>query len=106
MWRDEDGTAIVPAMSGDTDDRMAEAIEASSFIIICISPAYKNSANCRIEAKYSAARSKKGLLKIIYVMMDKDYTTHSSPRCIDGWLALMVGEDLWCLTFLLYTSMK
>ena len=34
------------------DDAMAEAIEQSSAVIVCISPAYKRSANCRMEGKW------------------------------------------------------
>lgn len=82
-------------MSGETDSRMAEAIEASSFVVVCVSSKYKDSANCRMEAKYSNSRAKKGLLNCVFVMMDSDYTTHSSPACVDGWLAFMIGDALW-----------
>jgi len=34
VWRDEVGSDVVPPMSGDTDDRMAEAIEASHAVVI------------------------------------------------------------------------
>jgi hypothetical protein len=52
VWRDEEGSSILPAMCGATDDAMAEAIEQSSAVIVCISPAYKRSANCRMEGKW------------------------------------------------------
>ena len=64
-------------MSGDTDDRMAQAVEASSFVIIAVSKPYKESPNCRIEAKYANQLMKKGKVKIIFVMMQKEYTTVS-----------------------------
>jgi hypothetical protein len=85
----------VPQMSGETDSRMAEAIEASSFVVVCVSSKYKDSANCRMEAKYTNSLAKKGMLNCVFVMMDSNYTTHSSPDCIDGWLAFMIGDALW-----------
>ena len=95
VWRDEDGSSIVPAMSGAVDDRMAEAIEASYAVIICVSPQYKESANCQMEAKYSNVLYKKKKLSIHYVMMDSNYHTNSDPVCVDGWLAFMIGGALW-----------
>jgi len=95
VWRDEEGSSIVGSMSGDVDDKMAEAIEASGYVIVCVSPQYKESANCRMEAKYAAARNKKGKLQIIYVMMCDDYHTHSQPEQVDGWLGFLIGEALW-----------
>jgi hypothetical protein len=91
VWRDETGSSIVPSMSGATDDCMAEAIEASCVVVVCVSPAYKESANCRMEAKYAGGRAKKGKLKFIFVMMDELYHTHSS-NAIDGWLGFMVSS--------------
>ena len=95
VWRDEVGSALVGGMSGDVDDRMAEAIEASGYIIVCVSPQYKESANCRMEAKYAAARNKKGKLQLIFVMMCENYHTASQPDSVDGWLGFMIGESLW-----------
>ena len=28
-------------------------------------------------------------------MLDKNYTTVSSPNCADGWLGIMIGDALW-----------
>ncbi len=95
VWRDEVGSTCVPAMSGAVDDRMAEAIEASYAVIICVSPQYKESANCQMEAKYCNALHKKKKLNLHYVMMDTDYHTNSDPVCVDGWLAFMIGDALW-----------
>ena len=74
---------------------MAEAVEASCFVVICVSSSYKESANCRMEAKYAGIRKNKGLLECVYVMMDKNYTTCSSPKSVDGWLGMRVGDSLW-----------
>ena len=70
-------------MAGATDEKMAEALEAASVCIIFVSKQYKESPNCRMEAKYANQLYKKGKLRIIYVMMQQDYTTASSPECID-----------------------
>lgn len=35
-----------------------------------------------------------GLLQIIYVMMEEDYTT-VSEEFVDGYLGLMIGSQLW-----------
>jgi hypothetical protein len=95
VWRDEEGSSIVPPMSGDIVETMAEAIQNSLVIVVCVSPEYKESANCRAEAKYARAREGRGGLKLIYVMMDENYHTKSSPRQVDGWLGFMVGTELW-----------
>jgi hypothetical protein len=95
VWRDEEGSLCVPAMSGSTDDCMASAIEHSHSIIICVSPAYKASANCRMEAKYANDMHKRGKVKLVFVMMEQGYTTRSSPEYVDGWLGLMIGDHLW-----------
>jgi hypothetical protein len=95
VWRDEEGSRCLPAMSGSTDDCMADAIEHSHTIIICVSPAYKASANCRMEAKYANDMHKRGKVKLVFVMMDQSYTTRSSPEYVDGWLGLMIGDQMW-----------
>ncbi len=95
VWRDEEGSQCVPAMSGSTDDCMAAAIEHSHTIVICVSPAYKASPNCRMEAKYANDMHKRGKVNLVFVMMEQGYTTRSSPEHVDGWLGLMIGDQLW-----------
>lgn len=95
VWRDECGSSLVSQMGGHTDSKMAEAIELSAFVIICVSLAYKESANCRMEANYANQLAKKGILRTAFVMMQSDYTTVSSPHSVDGWLGFMVGDALW-----------
>ena len=94
VWRDEEGSAIVPSMSGDTDERMAQAIEASHAVIVCVSPQYKESVNCRSEAQYCKGRRKSHGLQLLYVMMDNEYTSVSKTT-VDGWLGFMLGTELW-----------
>jgi hypothetical protein len=95
VWRDEEGSPLVPPMREAVDDVMADAIEKSSTVIICVSKQYKSSANCRQEGAYANARKKKGLVKLLYVLMDAAYTTHSVPDVVDGWLGMMLGDALW-----------
>jgi hypothetical protein len=64
-------------------------------VIVCVSRQYKQSSNCRMEAKYANDRFKRGRLKLLYVMMDAQYTTRSEPECVDGWLGIMLGDALW-----------
>ena len=95
VWRDEEGSAIVPSMSGDTDERMAQAIEASHAVVVCVSPQYKESVNCRSEAQYCKVWKKSHGLQLLYVMMDNEYTTVSKTQTVDGWLGFMLGTELW-----------
>jgi hypothetical protein len=48
-----------------------------------------------MEAKYANQMSKKGKLKLVFVMMESNYTTVSTPDCCDGWLGIMLGDQLW-----------
>ena len=91
VWRDEEGSSLVGPMSGDIVERMAEAIQNSYAMIIFVSPQYKESINCRSEAKYARACG----LKLIYIMLDSMYTTVSAPSRVDGWLGFMIGSELW-----------
>lgn len=77
-------------MKGDTVEAMAEAIEGSYLVLMCMSSAYKESANCRLEASY-AHKSKKN---VIPLLVEEGY----SPT---GWLGLLVGNALW---YAAYTS--
>jgi hypothetical protein len=95
IWRDEEGSNLLPSMQGDIEDSMAEAIQRSYAMIVFVSSQYKESVNCRAEAKYARAREANGFLRLIYVMVDENYHTRSSPRAVDGWLGFMVGSDLW-----------
>ena len=94
-WVDTAGSALVGPMAGSTDEVMAAAVEASSHVVVCVSKDYKLSPNCRQEGSYARQQEKKGKLKIIYVMMQQQYTTVSSPECVDGWLGIMVADKLW-----------
>jgi hypothetical protein len=97
VWRDEEGSSIMGPMSmtGNTLDAMTEAVEKSYMMIIFVSPEYKESTNCRTEGLYGFKRAANSGLKLLYVMMNENYTTESRPVAVNGWLAGMVGAELW-----------
>ena len=64
-------------------------------MIVCISPQYKESVNCRSEAQYCKVWKKSHGLQLLYVMMDNEYTTVSKTQTVDGWLGFMLGTELW-----------
>lgn len=74
----------IEKMNGSTLQAMAEAVEQSCLILICMSPKYKESANCRMEAEYTL-NCKKEFLPLI---MSKNYKP-------DGWLGFMLGSKLY-----------
>jgi hypothetical protein len=67
-------------MYGPIVQRMAEAIENSHFVLICMSDAYKSSTYCRLEAEYAF----KFQACLIPVVMKKDFTQ-------TGWLGILCG---------------
>jgi hypothetical protein len=78
----QDGSSILHPMSGNVTDCMAEALEKSAVVIMCVSEQYKDSANCRMEAKYASQLANNQALRILFVMMQENYTTVSKPdRC-------------------------
>ena len=95
VWQDTDGSTICGKMSGGTDDKMAEAVEKSAFVVICVSKAYPTRPNCEQEAKFARALEKDKKLTTIYVMMQSDFTTVSQPESVEGWLRLYLGDKLW-----------
>jgi hypothetical protein len=74
----------VEQMAGNIADKMAEAVEGSDAVLMCISSKYKESANCRQEAEYALECNK----PLVILMMEKDYKAN-------GWLGLIVGRKLW-----------
>ncbi|CAD5115027.1 DgyrCDS4048 [Dimorphilus gyrociliatus] len=78
IWMD------IENMGGSTLQAMAEAVEQSSIILLCISEKYKESPNCRMEAEYALRRNK----RFIPLLMERGYQP-------DGWLGIMVGTRLY-----------
>jgi len=80
IWLDVD------MMAGDTVEAMAEAVENASAVIMCVSKAYKESHNCRLEAMY-ANQLKKHIIPLM-VSEEQQYRP-------DGWLGLLMGVKLY-----------
>eukprot|EP00057_Strongylocentrotus_purpuratus_P003753 XP_003727285.1 PREDICTED: uncharacterized protein LOC100890026 [Strongylocentrotus purpuratus] len=78
VWLDVDH------MHGSTLQAMAEAVEKSYVVLMCISEGYKESPNCRTEAEYTFKLGK----CIIPVMMEEYYQP-------DGWLGIILGSKLY-----------
>ncbi|CAF4115588.1 unnamed protein product [Rotaria sordida] len=78
IWIDRD------EMHGSTIDSMAEAIEKSDIVLMCMSETYKRSENCKAEAEYARKRKR----CIIPLMMREKYDP-------DGWLGFICGQKLY-----------
>ncbi|CAF3982807.1 unnamed protein product [Rotaria sordida] len=78
VWIDYD------QIHGNVMDAMAQAIEQSYIIIICMSEQYRKSNYCRAEAQY-AFRCQ---LKIVPILLQEHYQP-------DGWLLFLIGQLLY-----------
>ena len=68
---------------GSSLESMANAIEESSCILICMTERYKQSANCRLEAEYSISKNK----LIVPLILERAFKP-------DGWLGLISGSKI------------
>jgi hypothetical protein len=71
-------------MHGNVMDAMAEAIERSQTVIICMSEDYRKSNYCRAEAHYAFQRQR----KIVPILLQKHYKP-------EGWLLFLIGQLLY-----------
>jgi hypothetical protein len=71
-------------MHGNVMDAMAQAIERSQKVIICMSEDYRKSNYCRAEANYAFRRQR----EIIPIVLQKHYKP-------DGWLLFLIGQLLY-----------
>ncbi|CAF0924268.1 unnamed protein product [Rotaria sp. Silwood1] len=78
VWLDRD------QIHGDTMTAMANAIENSEFVFICMSEAYKQSPFCQAEAHYAFERR----CKLIPIIMKAKYKP-------DGWLGIIVSGKIY-----------
>ncbi|CAF1468349.1 unnamed protein product [Rotaria sordida] len=78
VWLDRD------EMRGSIIECMAEAIEQSRFVLICMSSNYKKSTNCKAEAEYAFNRKS----KIIPLIVEPEYKA-------DGWLGFLAGSKIY-----------
>lgn len=78
VWIDRD------QMHGQTMAAMADAIENSEFVFICMSDSYKQSAYCQSEAHYAFERR----CHLIPLIMKPSYRP-------DGWLGILVSGKIY-----------
>jgi len=71
-------------MHGNVMDAMAQAIERSQTVIICMSEQYRRSNYCRAEAHYAFQRQ----LKIVPILLQEHYQP-------DGWLLFLIGQLIY-----------
>ncbi|GFR88272.1 hypothetical protein ElyMa_002513400 [Elysia marginata] len=71
-------------MEGSTLEAMAQAVENSAVVLVCMSERYKQSPNCRTEAEYMFQLRK----DYIPLMCQKRYRP-------DGWLGAILGAKLF-----------
>ncbi|KAL3855723.1 hypothetical protein ACJMK2_014928 [Sinanodonta woodiana] len=78
VWMD------IEHMGGSTVAAMAEAVEKSHVVLICMSQQYKESQNCEKEAEYAFQLKK----EVVALKMEPNYKPN-------GWLGFIVGADLF-----------
>ena len=81
-------------MHGNVMDAMAQAIEQSDAIIMCMSEHYQRSNFCRAEAQYAFQRK----LKMVPILLQKHYKP-------SGWLSFLVSQ-LFYVDFIKYEFPK
>ena len=78
VWIDVEG------IYGSSLEAMANAIETSCCVLVCITEKYKESSFCRLEAEYLIQQKK----PFIPLLMQKGYKP-------DGWLGIIVGSKIF-----------
>ena len=74
----------IEKMQGSTVEVMADAVEEAAVMCYGISRAYKESANCRLEAQYAYQQQ----LDMVPLMMEERYSAK-------GWLGMLLGVRLY-----------
>ena len=74
----------IEKMQGSTVEAMSEAVEEAAVMCYGISEAYKESANCRLEAQYAYQQQ----TDMVPLMMEDGYRPN-------GWLGMLLGVRLW-----------
>ena len=65
-------------------EAMADAVEGAAALVFGVSRAYKESANCRLEAQYAYQRQK----EMVPLLVEEGYRA-------DGWLGMFIGTRLY-----------
>ena len=74
----------IEKMQGSTVEAMSAAVEDAAVMCYGVSQAYKESANCRLEAQYAYQRQK----EMVPLMLEEGYRAN-------GWLGMILGMRLW-----------
>ena len=74
----------IEKMQGSTVEVMSAAVEDAAVMCYGISQAYKESANCRLEAQYAYQQQK----EMIPLMLEEGYSAN-------GWLGMLLGVRLY-----------
>ena len=80
----------VEDIHGSSIESMANAIEQSACVLMCMTEKYKLLSNCRLEAEYNVTLKK----TIIPLILQRDYQ-------LDGWLGLVLEQKIF-LNFMKY----
>lgn len=78
VWIDQE------QMFGSTMERMAEGVEKSPFLMICMSNDYAKSQACQSEATYAKGKNR----GLILIKLEKEF----KPR---GWLAILMADSFY-----------
>ena len=76
-WMDIDG-----GMQSDIYDSMAEGVQGAACVVCFMTPAYQDSANCKLELKFAQQSG----VPVLPVMMAADYTP-------SGWLGIITAGN-------------
>ncbi|CAL1544853.1 unnamed protein product [Lymnaea stagnalis] len=74
----------VSDMRGSSLEKMSEAVENAAAVLICMSPHYKESPYCKLEAEYAFMQK----VPTIFLLMEAGYQP-------DGWLGLLLGAKIF-----------
>ena len=74
----------IESIYGSSLEAMAEAIESSKCVLVCVTEKYKESNFCRLEAEYLVQQKK----PYVPLLMQKGYKP-------DGWLGIILGSRIF-----------
>jgi hypothetical protein len=75
----------VNEIHGSSLDSMAQAVEQSQIVLICITEKYRQSVNCQAEAQYAFKLNK----PIVPLIMQAGYNN------VSGWLGIIMGDKIF-----------
>eukprot|EP01040_Poterioochromonas_malhamensis_P014082 gene14082-15564_t len=78
VWRDDEGSSLLPSTFAantlqEYEDLITKVIQYSYLVIFCITPSFSLDDYARLVIRYTKQRQQSHDLKILYLMLDKDY---------------------------------